>query len=178
MRQKHKSVAEHEKIVCEYGIYSKEILWNTIIKDDPDVIILDLEDDQEFVLTMYLQDIYKDRPKFLQKIVNIIYDPDVASLLTGDKQNKNIIISERLVAKYMTQIAFSSYFADIFAELTSPYGSEFYVLNRRKYPDIFDMNYSELRANLMFSGMVYIGAFDSDDNFVFKTYKTQTKTTR
>ncbi len=167
-----KSIADHTKIVCDDDIYSKEILWNTIILEDPDVIILDLEDDQEFVLTMYLQDLYKDRPEFLQKIVNIIHDPDIASLLIGDKQNKNIIISERLVAKYMTQIVFSRHFADIFSELTSPNGSEFYVLHRRKYPDIFDMDYSELRANLMHSGMVYIGSFDSSDNFVFNLHDT------
>ncbi len=163
------SIRQHEKIVCDDDIYFKEILWNTIELSRPDVVILDLEDEQELVLTMYLQDLYKDRPKFLKKIVNIIHDPDIASLLIGDNEEKNIIISERLVAKYMTQISFNSYFAGIFAEITSAEGSEFYILHRRKYPDIYNMNYAELRANLMHSGMVYIGLFDSDDKFVFNS---------
>lgn len=48
------------------------------------MIILNLEDEYEFNLTLYLQSIYKNKPDFLVKLVNILHDPTIAMLLSNE----------------------------------------------------------------------------------------------
>ncbi len=160
------SIKQCQKIVREDGKYNCRDIWDKIVADKPDIVILDLEDEQEFIVTMYLRNLYSGDKKFLSTIVNIIHDPDIATLMIGADIEKNIIISERLIAKYLTQFLFNPKIPAIFDELTTASGSEFYILHKPRYDSLFDMDYDTLRANLIENNMIYIGIFTEENEFV------------
>jgi len=167
------SIKKCKKIIRKDNDYAQKKIWDEIVADKPDIVILDLEDEQEFVLTMYLRNLYSENKQFLSSIINIIHNPDIATLMIGADIEKNIIISERLIAKYLTQFLFNPQLPAIFNELTSTTGSEFYILQKPKYNNLFKMDYAHLRANLMDSGMIYIGVFDESGEFIFNSKDIQ-----
>lgn len=142
--------------------YMSEHFWEEIKKRNSDLIILNLEDKCEFIITMYLRNIYKDDKDFLSKIVNILHDPTTAKLLSGKDTTNNIVLSEKIVGQYISLIMFNSFAVDIFDEITSAKGSEFYILNKKEYPNIFGFNYAELKNALIQNKMIYVGAFRGD----------------
>ncbi len=163
------SIKQCQKIVCEDNKYNKQEMWDKIVDDKPDIVILDLEDEQEFIVTMFLRNLYSGNKKFLSTIVNIIHDPDIATLMIGADTEKNIIMTEQLIAKYLSQYLFNPQIPAIFDELTTTSGSEFYILEKPKYDDLFEMDYDTLRVNLVQNDMIYIGIFTNDDEFVFNS---------
>lgn len=140
--------------------------WDGIRQKNHDTIIINLEDKFEFIVTMFLKNEYKDDAKFLSKIVNIIHDPTTAKLLRGKDMTNNIILSDKIVGNYISLIMFSPFAVEIFDEITHMRGSEFYILNKDKYEELFGLNYDSLRAVLLQNSMIYIGAF-KDKEFIF-----------
>ena len=128
-----------------------------------DLIILNLEDEFEFNLTLYLKSVLSE--KILNKIVNIINSPLEAYLLAND--SKNIIISEDLSAKYITQNLFNDYIPQIFYEITHSFGSELYILHKNDYKNIFKYDFRQFKNILLKNNIIYLGAF-IDDNFIFE----------
>ncbi len=139
------------------GNYIDQVFWDDIIKSNYDIVILNLEDDLEFMLSLFLKSTFKNNEKFLKSIVNIIHSPIIARLLKGKDTQSNIILSEKLVGEYITQAMFNHKIVDVFDEITQPYGSEFYLLSIDKYAQLFDMTFYELKTNLIKHNMIYIG---------------------
>jgi len=137
--------------------------WKELDKNY-DLIVLNLEDEFEFNLTLYLKSVFKER-SLLQKIVNIVNNPLESKLLSHE--SKNIILSQDLVAKYIVQNVFSPYIAQIFYELTHSFGSELYILSKNDYKEIFQYSFLEFKNILLENKMIYIGAF-IEDKFVFE----------
>lgn len=160
------SIENLNKIVLTNGDYLKDDFWdNEIIDKDYDMIILNLEDDYEFLLTMYLRNRYKQNDKFLNSLVNIIHDPMNAKLLTDDTFYHNIILSEKLVGEYATQILFNHTVKQIFEEITHSKGNEFYLLEKDNYSSLFEMDYVKLKTTLLENKMIYIGVI-KDNEFI------------
>ena len=161
-----KSVKNSLSLVPEDGDYLKREIWDDLEQRDLDIIILNLEDEYEFALTLYLKSLYKDKPEFLEKLINIIHDPVTALLIQGSEQNKNIILSKKIIGEYITQILFNPSIADIFDEITQAKGSELYVLDFEEYEALRVLEYKALKYNLVKNGMIYMGGF-VENEFVF-----------
>lgn len=159
------SIKKLKKIIFDNDKdYLKDEFWEKeIINKNYDMIILNLEDNFEFILTMYLKSRYKNNKKFLKSIVNIIHDPVTAQLLIDKKNENNIIISEKMVGEYTTQALFNPVVIQIFDEITHSKGTEFYLLDRKEYGFLFDMNYEELKYVLFENEMIYIGAIVNNE---------------
>lgn len=160
------SIENLNKIVLSDRDYLKDDFWdNEIVDKNYDMIILNLEDDYEFILTMYLRNRYKQNDKFLNSLVNIIHDPMNAKLLADDKFYHNIILSEKLVGEYATQVLFNPTVTQIFEEITHSQDNEFYLLEKDNYDSLFKMDYEQLKKTLLENQMIYIGAI-ADNEFI------------
>lgn len=165
------SIDKLNHIVLEDGDYIKKSIWDKLMEEKYDTIILNMEDDYEFMLTMYLKNIYKSHGEFLNRFINIIHNPTIAKLLQ-DKEERggNIILSEKLVGKYATQVMFNYGMVDIFREVTQSEGNEFYILEPDKYKALFSMGYQDIKINLLQNDMIYIGAIKNDEFLVNYKY--------
>ena len=153
------SIEGFKSIVLETeNEYLSSNFWINIIKQNFDMIILNLEDDFEFNLTMYLRNEYKENELFLSTIVNIIHDPIYEDLLYRKQSKNNTILSDKIAAEYITQATFNSHIIDIFKEITHSEGSEFYTLDKDNYPNLFSMDIPDLKLQLLENDMTYIGA--------------------
>ena len=161
----NKSIDKLNNIVISDGDYMKESIWNEIVAQKYDAVILNIEDDYEFILTMYLKNLYKDNKEFINTIINIIHDPINARLISDSDNNRNIILSEELVGNYTAQVMFNHGVKDIFDEITQSNGSEFYILEKEHYKELFKMGFDDVKTNLFFSNMIYIGAI-KDGKFI------------
>jgi len=135
--------------------------WDQILDKNYDAIILNLEDEYEFLLTLYLHNRYKTQSKFLSSIINIINNPANANLLDDNKHK--IILSEKVVAQYMTQIIFNHDIVNIFDEITQSKGNEFYIFEKKQYKMLFQIDYLNLKAYLLLNSMLYIGVFRNNE---------------
>lgn len=159
------SIENLKRIVLKNNDYIVDNFWDEIVSKNYDMIILNMADDDEFILTMYLRNRYKNNEKLLNSLVNIIHDPVNAKLLIDTKLKHNIILSEKLVGEYITQVMFNKDIVDIFDEITQSKGNEFYILEKYDYELLFKMGYSELKLTLLENDMLYIGAI-VDGEFV------------
>ena len=161
------SIENLNKIVLSDGDYLKDDFWDSkIINKNYDMIIFNLEDDEEFILTMYLRNKYKKNKKFLNSLVNIIHNPMNAKLLSDDKFYNNIILSEKLVGEYATQVLFNPTVIQIFEEITHSQGNEFYLLEKDNYTNLFKMNHEQLKITLLENKMIYIGGIVENEFIV------------
>ncbi|MAD42364.1 MAG: hypothetical protein CL623_08230 [Arcobacter sp.] len=156
------SVENLERIVLDNNNYIEDNFWDRIVSQNYDMIILNMPDDDEFILTMYLRNRYQNNHGLLNSIVNIINDPVNAKLLIDTKLKHNIILSEKLVGEYITQVIFNSNIVTIFDEITQSKGNEFYILDKNDYEPLFELEYVNLKLNLLENNMIYIGAIVND----------------
>lgn len=127
------------------------------------MIILNFEDDFEFMLTMYLRSIYKNNSIFLDSLVNIIHNSINYKLLYSKNRKNSIILSEKIVGEFMTQATFNNKIVPIFEELTHSCGNEFYILTKENYNELFLLSIEELKLQLFYNDMIYIGAISSGE---------------
>jgi len=143
--------------------YMNKNLWDKLLKLKIDIIILNLEDEEEFILTMFLKSLYSEEE--LEKLVNIFYNPQIASLLSNTSRH-NLILSDEIIGKFITQNLFNMYANDIFDEITQTKGNELYILKKDEYEQIYNFDYQILKHTLYENNMLYIGGF-IDKEFYF-----------
>lgn len=164
-----KSSQNLNSVVLQDSNYMDMVIWNKIIEKNYDIIILNLEDNDEFLLTMYLKNIYKDNQKFLSSIVNIIHDPTISQLLEDkNTHNNNIILSEKLVSGYISVVMFNDGVVDIFDEITQTKGNEFYLLKSSKYEELIGLEQEQVKYILKQNNMIFIGTIE-DNEFIINT---------
>ena len=169
-----KSSDKLREIIRSDGNYMDLSLWDELQNSNVDVIILNLEDEYEFNLTLYLQSIYKNKPDFLVKLVNILHSPTIAMLLNTNRRNSNnsTILSQKLIGEFISQALFNPYTYDIFDEITQSKGNELYILDKNTYSSLYEMDYKTLKSTLLHNSMIYIGLF-IDTRFVFDSTDIQ-----
>jgi len=105
-------------------------------------------------------------------VVTVLRDPVIESLLNQNAKYRNTILSDKLAAKYITQLSFQKNLEAVYAELSAPEGSEFNLLD-------IDVHFPRARLTsrqsvmdaLLAMGMIYVGTvdetrgvrFDADD---------------
>lgn len=156
------SIENLKRIVLENNDYIENNFWDNIVTKSYDMIILNMPDDDEFILTMYLRNRYQNNDKLLNSLVNIIHDPVNAKLLVDKSLKHNIILSEKLVGEYITQVMFNRDIVTIFDEITQSKGNELYILEKENYESLFQMKYIDLKLTLLENDMIYIGAVVND----------------
>lgn len=156
------SIANIDMLVKKDNDYFNNTLWDNIILENYDFIILNIEDDYELMLTLYLRDIYKENSKFLSSIINIITHPTNARLLEDKTKNSNIILSNKLVGQYIAQVIFNHGISDIFNEITQLIGNGFHILNKTEYKELYDLDVETMKMILIQNNMIYIGVIEEN----------------
>lgn len=159
------SIENLTQISYKKGQYKNHSFWDSIIDKKYDTLIFNIEDEEEFITMLYLNNTYATNIKFLQSIVNIIHSPTVASLLSGNNNFYNIILSEKIAGQYIAQVIFNKNIINIFEELTHMQGNEFYIYTRKNNNSFFNMSYLEIKATLLENNMLYIGTI-SQNKFI------------
>jgi len=162
----------HIPIENRQQLFSKAF-WQQIQSKNYDSIILNLEDNLEFELTLYLRALFntQDSEVFLSKIVNIINDPVQAELLTDKRLPNNFILSEKVVAQYLAIALFHRELSSLFDELTSIQGNELYVVDTQDYHAILQYNFIAFKQALIANGMLYLGCYHNGEfKFNSQTY--------
>jgi len=138
-----------------------EQFWMQIKRQNYDIVIFNLEDNLEFKLTLYLRALFntaEDKP-FLSKIINIIADPTQAELLVDRHLPNNFILSEKIVAQYLSIVLFHGEFHALFDELTSIKGNEIYIVDTCDYQAILGYSFPAFKQSLQYNGMLYLGSY-------------------
>jgi hypothetical protein len=130
-----------------------------------DNIIINLDDELGFRLTMLLVSANKDNPVFLTKIMTILGDPITERLLNTNILKSNTVLSHKLSARYIAQLSFQKNLDRLFQELAFTEGSEFNLLEvERHIPSELLTDVQTVRKMLAAHEMVYLGTVDEEKN--------------
>ncbi|MCP3899752.1 MAG: hypothetical protein GY707_08580 [Desulfobacteraceae bacterium] len=161
-----KSIQSLKTYVNDEKDYLNSDFWNKIFDNQYDVILLNLEDELEFHVTLYVNALFDHDKKFLDKIINIIRDTDTASLLESNDIENSVIISEKLVSQFITQAAFSPSIVPLLNQITQAEGYEPYVLNNTLYSELFDLDFNTLKLHLIKNQMIFLGIINNGKLFL------------
>lgn len=125
-------------------------------------IIINLDDELGFRLTMLLFAAPNRDKAFLAKIVTVLKDPQIEKLLNQRVFQCRTLLSHKLAAKYISQLSFQKNLDILFTELTYPEGAEFNLLEVGKHiPAHLLTNPIELKRLLAAHQMIYVGIVDA-----------------
>jgi hypothetical protein len=136
--------------------------WKQVIKEKYDSIILNIDDNRQYLLTLFLKNKFTSEKNFVEKIINIFSDALSAELITNGTLER-IILSEKIIGEYIVQAKFNNYINEIFSEITHINGNEFYILSQKNF---YDKTYNEIKNILLNNNMIYIGCF-VNNKFIF-----------
>jgi hypothetical protein len=135
-----------------------------------DNIIINLDDDAGFRLTLYLITACAEDDPFLEKIVTVLSDPVIEGLLNKNTKYRNTVLSHKLAAKYIAQLTFQKNLEKLFAELAFPEGAEFNLLDVGPHiPRSLLSTPADLRRILIANKLVYVGFVDAMKTVHFDT---------
>jgi len=143
-------------------------IWEELKQQGYDVIILNLEDQLELDLMLYLRGLLKDDKPLLSKIVSIINDPVQAELLVDPDLPNHFILSEKIVAQYLSLVFFHKHLYRIFDEFTTSKGSELYIIDAQQFTPLLHLDFPNFKYALLQQGMMYFGCY-CNQSFAFNS---------
>ena len=150
-------------------IPKKEELYNKKFFDEIlkniDICILNLDDELSYRVAITLLSFYKTN-EILDKFVFLINNPFIDELL---KQTgyKNTILSNLLVAKYISQVSNQMALSFVLKELFSKDGSEINFIDKNDIPVSSLSSVEQLKLDLIESEIIYIGIIKKDEKIEF-----------
>jgi hypothetical protein len=133
-------------------------------------IVINLDDETGFRLTMWLVSKEGANEDFLKKLVTILGDPVTEHLLSHYHRKFNTVLSHKLSARYIAQISFQKNLDRLFEELAFPVGVEFNLLEIGKHiPQDLVKDRKELTRLLAGQQLIYLGIVDEDKNVYFES---------
>ena len=142
--------------------YFTPAFQRSLREGDYENIIINLDDEIGFRLTMLLFAAPQKDEVFLAKIVTVLKDPQIEKLLNQRVYQCRTLLSHKLAAKYISQLSFQKNLDILFTELTYPEGAEFNLLEVGKHiPATLLTNPSELKRLLAAHQMIYVGIVDA-----------------
>lgn len=133
-------------------------------------IVINLDDESGFRLTMWLVAKERQNEAFLKKLVTILGDPVTENLLSHYHLKFNTVLSHKLAARYIAQISFQKNLDKLFEELAFPAGVEFNLLEIGKHiPRDLVNDRKELVRLLAGQQLIYLGIVDGDKNVYFES---------
>ena len=128
---------------------------------DYENIIINLDDELGFRLTMLLFAAPDRDESFLAKIVTVLKDPQIEKLLNQRAVQCNTLLSHKLAAKYISQLSFQKNLDILFTELSFPEGAEFNLLEVDNHiPASLLTSSTDLKLLLAAHQMIYVGIVD------------------
>lgn len=157
------------RIVREHtGQYFDRELILSIRDRDFDVVIINLEDELAFRLMLYIQSILGEDDPLVARVIIVLEDPICEYLLNRNIGRQNAILSDKLAARYMTQLAYQRSLEGLFEELLRPEGHELNLLDVGSgVPREYLTSKDAVKQMLLSSGMIYVGTVDRDRNVRF-----------
>lgn len=132
-------------------------------KGDYENIVINLDDELGFRLTMLLFAAPDRDDAFLAKIVTVLKDPQIEKLLNQRVHQCRTLLSHKLAAKYISQLSFQKNLDILFTELTFPEGAEFNLLEVGTHiPTKLLTSPSDLKRLLAAHQMIYVGIVDEE----------------
>lgn len=159
------SLKESHFVFEEPSKYFSPTFLKSLHEVDYDNIIINLDDEQGFRLTMLLVSKNRNDSQFMTKIVTILGDPVTEQLLHTNVLKSNTVLSHKLAARYIAQISFQKNLDRLFTELAFAEGVEFNLLEVGNHiPADFLGDLNELKMMLAAHKMIYIGTVDNEKN--------------
>lgn len=168
-RKSRKALQESQHVFESKADYFSEEFLQKIQEGNFDNIVVNLDDELGFRLTMLLVAAHKDDAQFLTKIITILGDPVTEQLLNTTLLGCNTVLSHKLSSRYIAQLAFQKNLEQIFSELAFTEGSEFNLLEVGKHisSDLLkDMD--EVKRLLAAHEMIYLGTVNEEKNVVLE----------
>jgi hypothetical protein len=135
-----------------------------------DRIILNLEDELAFRFLLYLRRLFGADKPFLEKIITVLDDPLTEILLNQRDTHRNIILSDRLAAKYITQLVFQKTLGKVYLDLASRDSTEIKLLEVGVHlPRAALTSKDHVKHLLLAHGLIYLGAVNAQQECHFDT---------
>lgn len=133
-----------------------------------DNIIINLDDDAGFRLTLHLITACAEDDPFLEKVVTVLSDPVIEGLLNKNAKYRNTVLSHKLAAKYIAQLTFQKNLEKLFVELASPEGAKFNLLDVGTHlPSEMRSDPTALKRSLAAHDLIYLGMVDAQKTVRF-----------
>jgi len=138
--------------------------------DEYDYVIINLDDETGFRLTLHIISACESDDPFLGKVVTVLSDPVVESLLNNNARYRNTVLSHKLAAKYIAQVSFQKSLDKFFQALVQPKGVEFHLLKvGDDVPAQLLADAQQLRTELAALHISFVGSVDAQRNVSFGT---------
>lgn len=122
-----------------------------------DHVIINLDDETALRLTLYIVSLVGPDDPFLERLITVVENPAHEEILNANLRYRNTILSEKLAAKYITQLVFQKNLDKIYQELTAPEGFEFNLYDAGlEFPHETLESLPRLKSALLNNGMLYI----------------------
>jgi len=133
-----------------------------------DKIIINLEDDLAFRLSLFIRGKFGEDDPFSRKIITVVDDPDTEKLLNRRGPYHNIILSEKLAAKYVTQLTFQKNLEKVYADLTARDATQIKLLDVDVHIPLTALtNKQEVKHVLLEHGLVYLATVNAQKESCF-----------
>lgn len=133
-----------------------------------DNVVINLDDETGFRLTLHLISSCDPADPFLEKVVTVLSDPVIEGLLNGNARYRNTVLSHKLAAKYIAQISFQKSLEKFFQELARPEGVEFHLMRvGEDLPAELLSDEGRLRAELAARHITFAGSVDASRTVTF-----------
>lgn len=145
--------------------YFNQDFQKGLFEEKYDNIVINLSDELGFRLSLILSQQTQNREHLQTKFITVLGDPTTEQLLNSYSSEINTVLSHKLAARYIAQLAFQKNLEGLFTELAFAEGSEFNLLEIGTHiaPELLQ-NADQLKALLAGNNLVYIGMIDEDKN--------------
>lgn len=130
------------------------------LKDDNfESIIINLTEEETIRYILYIMTLFNKNDEFVKNTISIVTNPENAKIIEKITGNNNIILSQRLSAKFISQLIFETELIDIIYELVSVEGSEFNIIEN----NFKNLSIEELKLQLLHNEITFIGLKENDE---------------
>jgi hypothetical protein len=128
-----------------------------------DKVIINLPDDLAFRFALYLRGLLGDEDPLVQNIITVLNDPVTDALLHRRGGHRDIILSDKLAAKYLTQLTFQKNLEKVYDELISCKNAEVKLLDVGVHiPRAALTNKQAVKQLLLAHGLIYLGTVNME----------------
>ena len=128
-------------------------------EDNYDVIIINLSEEETIRYILYIVTLFGKDNTFVKNIVSIVSNPENAKIIEKITGNHNVILSQRISAKFIAQLCFETELVDIISELVSAVGNEFNIIEN----NFQEFSLDQLKMQLLQNNMSFIGLKNGDN---------------
>jgi len=139
--------------------------------DNYDYVIINLDDEIGFRLTLHIISGCEPDDPFLGRVVTVLSDPVIEGLLNNNARYRNTVLSHKLAAKYIAQIAFQKTLDKFFHALVQPHGVEFHLMKvGEDVPATLLDDPQRLREGLAQRCITFVGSVSAEKDVNFGTF--------